>query len=137
MNREEILAKAQKENKNIDLVNLKIMADSERLAGGIAGIICFMLYVAEKIITGNKNHSLLGIFSAFVAVSSFGCDEPISGLLLIGQFLQRCTLKKLNKSHSSDQKQISKHGAKQKNQQSFLCTDGRFFHKKIPRLFFT
>lgn len=70
MNREEILAKAQKENKNTDLVNLKIMADSERLAGGIAGIICFMLYVAEKIITGNRNHSLWGIISAFIAVDN-------------------------------------------------------------------
>ncbi len=68
MNREEILAKAQKENKNTDLVNLKIIAESERLAGGIAGIICFMLYAAEIIITGNKNYSLWGIFSTFVAV---------------------------------------------------------------------
>ena len=70
MNKEEILAKAQKENKNLDLAELEVIGNSEQLAGGVSGILCFILYVAEAVITGNDNYALWGILSTYIAVNS-------------------------------------------------------------------
>lgn len=70
MNKEEILAKSREENKNIDLAELEIIGNSEQLAGAIASILCFALYLVETIITGNDNYSLWGVFSTYIAADS-------------------------------------------------------------------
>lgn len=70
MEKEKILEMSRKENMNVDLYELEIIGKSESFAGTIAGILCFALYLAEEIITGNKNSSLWGIFCTFIAVDS-------------------------------------------------------------------
>ncbi|MBO5343827.1 MAG: hypothetical protein J6A57_05215 [Ruminococcus sp.] len=64
MDKEKILEMSRKENMNVDLYELEI------IGGTIAGILCFAPYLAEEIITGNKNSSLWGIFCTFIAVDS-------------------------------------------------------------------
>ena len=68
MDKEKILEMSRKENNDRDLYLLEIDSKSERFAGTIAGILCFVLYLTEQIITGNKNRSLWSIFSIYIAV---------------------------------------------------------------------
>ena len=69
MNKEEILAKAQKENKNMDLVELEINKKAADSAATASAIVCFILYVAENIICNTRNYSLWSILAASLAVS--------------------------------------------------------------------
>ncbi|MBQ8194189.1 MAG: hypothetical protein IJZ47_02380 [Oscillospiraceae bacterium] len=70
MNKEEILAKSREENKNIDLVELEVMNKSKLLAGSISGNLCFILFLAQLLNTGNSNYALLAILTSYIAVNS-------------------------------------------------------------------
>lgn len=70
MNKEEILAKSREENKNIDLVELEVMNKSKLLAGSISGNLCFILFLAQLLNTGNGNYALLAILTSYIAVNS-------------------------------------------------------------------
>ena len=68
MNKEEILAKAQKENKNVDLIEVEIDKKAGDLAAFISTMVCFILYVAENMICHTRNYSLWSVIVTLIAV---------------------------------------------------------------------
>lgn len=69
MNKEEILAKSRKENKNLDLAELEIQRKGAHLAGLIAAIMCITFFTIEWVLFDRASYGYYSIFSMFAAVS--------------------------------------------------------------------
>lgn len=68
MNKEQILEKSRKENKNQDLAELELKHNSERLAGLVAVVICFGFFVIEKGLLDRNSYGYYCIFTMYAAV---------------------------------------------------------------------
>lgn len=69
MDKEEILAKSRKENKNQDLAELEIQRDGAHLAGLIAAMMCITFFTVEWVLFDRASYGYYSIFSMFAAVS--------------------------------------------------------------------
>ena len=68
MNKEEILARSQKENKNRDLAEIEAENKGAQLAGIIAVLMCFAFYILEKKVLNRDAYGYYCIFIMFAAV---------------------------------------------------------------------
>ena len=69
MEKEEILAKAQKENKGKDLAELEVTNKATNLAFTVGGLFIVALLIADWIITGVFKYFVLGGLMVMIAVA--------------------------------------------------------------------
>lgn len=68
MNREEILEKSRKENKNKDLAKLEAENRGGQLAGIVAALMCFAFYILERKFLNRDAYGYYCILTMFMAV---------------------------------------------------------------------
>lgn len=74
MDREEILEKSRKENKNKDIAELEVINQASTLAVRIGILVCCLISVAEVIATDQVNYACWMIyFSMLAAIFSVKC----------------------------------------------------------------
>ena len=69
MEKEEILAKAQKENKGKDLAELEVTNKATNLAFTVGGLFIVALLIADWIVTGTFKYFVLGGLMVMIAVA--------------------------------------------------------------------
>lgn len=71
MNKEEILAMSRNENKGKDIEKLETEKKAGAIAGYVACAVALVLYIAERGLCGQVNHSLLAIIFAGAAAEQW------------------------------------------------------------------
>ena len=67
MNKEDILAKSRKENKNKDVAELEVIYQASSIAGRVGLLVCCVIAVLEVIFLGRPNLSTWAIYFSILA----------------------------------------------------------------------
>ena len=68
MNREEILEKSRKENKNQDIAELELIKQASHLAAKAGILLCCILSVVDVLVTGRVNYACWMVYAGMNAV---------------------------------------------------------------------
>jgi cell division protein FtsW (lipid II flippase) len=67
MNKEDILEKSRKENKNKDIAELEVICQASKIAGRVGMLICCAIAILEIIFTGRPNFGTWTIYFSILA----------------------------------------------------------------------
>ena len=67
MNKEDILAKSRKENKNKDIAELEVIDQASKIAGRVGMLVCCIIAILEVIFLGKPNLSTWAIYFSILA----------------------------------------------------------------------
>jgi len=67
VNKEDILEKSRKENKNKDIAELEVIEQASNIAGRVGMLFCCVIAVLEVIFTGKPNLSTWAIYFSILA----------------------------------------------------------------------
>jgi len=67
MNKEDILEKSRKENKNKDMAELEVIYQASNIAGRVGMLVCCIIAILEVIFIGRPNFSTWAIYFSILA----------------------------------------------------------------------